>query len=126
MVTDQHLLVALTLPGRDKPIVCIPHGSGGTMGPRDLDRLLLRIERAAEWPDEPALMIHLTHHAAGSIATRVNLRDAIAARATAGQVERFEELSRADRIAAETRWADEGVLPLNEALALVAELGGQS
>ncbi len=29
----------------------------------------------------------------------------------------------ADRIAAGTRWADEGVLQLDEALALVAELG---
>lgn len=116
-----HLLVALTMPGRDRPLICIPHGSGGLMGPRDLERFQLRIERAAEHPEEAEQVVHLTRHALGSISALVSIAGATAAHANALQFAMFDALSRADRIAAETR-PPTGILPLEEALALVAAL----
>lgn len=121
MNDDPHLIVALSLPGRDRPLLCIPHGAGGLMGADDLDRIRHRIERVAEHPEEAEQVVHLTWHAFGSIAARVSLVGASVAPVNALQFAMFDALSRADRQVAETR-PPTGLLSLDEALALVGEL----
>lgn len=70
-----HLLVNLHLAGHREPILCIPHGAGGLMGPADASRLAVRIERANDG-DDGSVHLHLVWHARGSVSTDANLRDA--------------------------------------------------
>lgn len=121
------LVVALRLPDVDGAIVCVPGGSGGVYGPRDLERLEGRIRRATE--DETApdrrCLIFLARHAQGGVAAMVDLAGAAVAPANPVQVALFRERSKVHRATPDCQRNavdGEGLLSIEDAVALVERL----
>ena len=118
-----HLLVNLHLAGQREPILCIPHGAGGLMGPKQAEHLAARIERANDGNDG-AVYLHLVWHARGSVSTDANLRGASFSVASPADIERWEKRCTAHRASAdfERNPATDGLLVLRDAVAMVDSL----
>jgi len=128
-----HLIVDLTIPGQDCPIVCIPHGAGGLHRRDDFARFAARIEHASNpgravgssYRGTDDATIYLAYHAHGCIAARISLRGCKAEPALAIQREAFRVRSQLHAQTSDReRGAYEGggLLSLEEAVALVVRL----
>lgn len=135
-----YLIVALTLPGIERPVICIPHGSGGLHRRDDFRTFEARITRANNPDDYPDTLrmhpggavgrsfsteglVYLAYHAVGCVASRVSLVGAHAAPATLVQRKVLEVRSQLHRQSYDAhRRAHDQLLPIADAVELVERL----
>jgi hypothetical protein len=124
-----HLLVNLHLadsswpPFQREPILCIPHGNGGLMGPADARRLAVWIERADDGDNDGRVLLHLARHAHGQVSAHANLRGASFMVADKpADIERWEKRCAAHRASSDQDRSGTDSLALHEAIEMAASL----
>lgn len=118
-----HLLVNLQFAGQREPILCIPHGNDGLMGPADARRLAVWIERADDGDNDGRVLLHLAIHAHGQVSAHANLRGASFMVADKpSDIERWEKRCKAHRASSDKDRGGTGLMELRDAVAMADSL----